>query len=165
MRLCSFLLAAVIGAPALAAPLTCPADLEASLAKINALRLRPQLCGGRSVPAAAPLRWDARLAASAQRFAEELRRRDLLSHEGQDLPRLRDRLRAAGYPFRAGGENLAAGAETVDDALEQWRESAGHCENLMQPNFRDVGLACVIAAPDAQYMSYWVLHLGRSLSD
>lgn len=165
MRSCSFLLAAAIGAPALAAPLTCPPDLEASLAKINALRARSQLCGGRTVPAAAPLRWDARLAASARHYVEELRRRDLLSHEGQDLPRLRDRLRAAGYPFRAGGENLAAGAETVDDALEQWRDSPGHCENLMQPNFRDVGLACAIAPPGAHYASYWVLHLGRSHGD
>ncbi|MGS0758285.1 CAP domain-containing protein, partial [Roseateles sp. GG27B] len=58
------------------------------------------------------------------------------------------------------GENLAAGQEELDEALQVWLNSASHCDNLMQAEFRDVGLACAVG-PGA-YQRYWVMHLGRS---
>jgi len=140
----------------------CPDGLEAEevLRKLNALRASARSCGTLALPAAATLRWDARLVASSQRYAQELARRDSLSHEGQQSRSLRERLSGAGYRMRLAGENLAAGPETLDEALAQWLSSPDHCDNLMAADFEDVGLACVAAG--GRYERFWVLHLGRS---
>lgn len=162
MRLALAVLSMFFAAVAQAQPLPCPADLDSAqaLRQLNALRAMARSCGALALPAAAPLRWDARLAVSAQAFAEELAQRDALSHRGQRAGSLRERLRRAGYPMREGGENLAAGPETLEQALEQWLASPGHCDNLMLRDFRDMGLACV-AAP-GRHERFWVLQLGRS---
>lgn len=135
------------------------ADVERSL---NALRAQARACGERSLPQAPALRWQALLAASAQRHAQDLAARDRLDHLGADGAALRMRLRAAGYAMRQAGENLAGGAETLDEALAQWLASPAHCENLMGAEFQEVGLACVTGP--GQLQRYWVLQLGAPLA-
>jgi len=140
----------------------CPAGLtpELVLQRLNALRAEPRPCGGAERAAAPALRWDLRLAAAAEAYAGELAQRDTLSHVGLRAHSLRERLSAAGYLMSSAGENLAAGPESLDDALQIWLASAAHCQNLMAPELVDAGLACV-AAP-GRYQRFWVLHLGRS---
>lgn len=144
-----------------AQPSACVMDLAPALVvkRLNALRAQPQACGDVPQPAAPALRWDERLAQSAQAYARELAQRDALSHEGARAAGLRERLAAEGYLMSSSGENLAAGPLSLDEALQHWMASATHCENLMAPAFADVGLAC-IAAP-GRYQRFWVLHLGR----
>lgn len=150
----------LLGLGAASAAGECPPPAEQVVQALNLLRASPRSCGGSLLPAAPALAWQGQLATSAQDFATELARRDTLSHEGQTARTLRERLRAAGYSFRSAGENLAAGADDLDEVLGQWLSSPAHCENLMQPNFRDVGLACVPGT--GRYDHFWVLHLGRS---
>jgi len=147
-------------APAEPAP-GCQPEAAQVLAQLNALRAAPRSCGSRVMAAVAPLGWEERLAGSARLYAQELAQRDTLTHQGQVLRSLRERLRAAGYVFRAAGENLAAGPQDLEEALQQWLASPEHCENLMLADFRDAGLACVPAT--GRFERYWVLHLGRSL--
>ncbi|MDN3918858.1 CAP domain-containing protein [Roseateles violae] len=160
-----FLLSLLAGAGAatvLAGPQPCQPDAEQALRAINALRAEPRACGAQAMPAAAALRWSGPLADSSRRFAQELARRGLLTHEGEQLHGMRERMQASGYAMRLAGENLAAGAETLNEVLQQWLSSPGHCENLMLAEFRDVGLACAIgAAPEDRYGRYWVMQLGR----
>lgn len=154
----------VLAGAAAAAASACPSPLEQqqqALARINMLRAQARACGGAALPAAAALRWDSRLAASAQAYAEELARRDTLSHEGQQARSLRERLRTAGYRMRLAGENLAAGPDTVEEALAQWLASPAHCDNLMAAEFEDMGLACVSGS--GRFERFWVLHLGRGI--
>lgn len=143
----------------------CPerASLEAGLARLNVFRTQSQLCGHRRLPAAPPLQWDARLQASASAYAGELSAADKLSHIGPGGSSLRQRFRASGYVMRRAGENLAAGQEDLDEVLATWTRSATHCENLMQPDFLDAGLACV--SGPGMYERYWVLHLGRAVAE
>jgi len=159
MRLLSPLLLALAGS-ALAAPQGgCEGvDAEASVRAVNALRGQARQCGERTLPAAASLRWQATLAGSAQRYAQELARRDRLDHVGEAGASLRMRMREAGYLMRAAGENLAGGPETLDEALAQWLASPTHCENLMGAEFEEFGLAC--ATGPGQLQRYWVLQLG-----
>jgi len=140
----------------------CPADLEPQqlLQAVNAVRAQARVCGARSWPAVPALQWDERLASSAQLFAQELAQRDSLSHEGKAARSLRERLRASAYSARMAGENLAAGLETLQDTVDQWLSSPGHCENLMQADFADMGLAC--ASGPGRYQTYWVLHMARA---
>jgi uncharacterized protein YkwD len=68
-----------------------------------------------------------------------------------------------GYQAAGAGENLAAGQTTLEDTLAAWLASPLHCANLMRPNYRDVGLACV-QRRGTRYERFWVAHLGVSAS-
>lgn len=150
-------LAGLCGVAPAAADGACQADAEAAVRALNALRAQPRVCSGRVWPAAGPLRWQATLGESAQRYAVELAARDRLDHVSASGATLRTRLREAGYAMRVSGENLAGGPETLDEALAQWLGSPGHCENLMAADFEEFGLAC--AASAGRLQRYWVLQL------
>lgn len=140
----------------------CQPPADVSQAALNALRARARHCGSQVWPAAPALSVSPVLSASAQRYAEELARRDRIDHVGEAGLSLRARLREAGYALRVAGENLAGGPETLDEALAQWLSSPGHCENLMGEGFREFGLAC--ATGPGQYQRYWVLHLAAPVA-
>ena len=108
------------------------------------------------------LAWEARLATSAQAQAADLALHDRLSHLDARQRGLGARLRSAGYAAVGAGENLAAGQSGFDDTLQAWLASPSHCANLMQPEFRDVGLACV-QRRGSHYERFWVAHLGAPL--
>lgn len=86
-------------------------------------------------------------------------RHDYFSHTGRNGSSVEDRTRAAGYPHAA-GENLAAGQETAEDAVEAWLESPGHCVNIMWPHYRTIGIGYSPRVDDSTYRSYWVTNLG-----
>lgn len=154
---CSLLLLGLwAGTPARALD-DCEADAERAQRALNALRARSQACDSRVWPAVPPLRWHAKLAESARRYAVELATLDRLDHVGAHGATLRTRLREVGYVMRMSGENLAGGPETLDEALAQWLASPTHCENLMAADFEDFGLACV--AGPGRLQRYWVLQL------
>jgi uncharacterized protein YkwD len=48
---------------------------------------------------------------------------------------------ATGYRYRIVGENLAAGPETPQEAVRGWMASAGHCQNIMDDRFTELGVA------------------------
>jgi uncharacterized protein YkwD len=54
------------------------------------------------------------------------------------------------------GENLAAGPQVSLEALDVLKNSPGHNANLLNPNFRQVGVgfAC---QPDSGYDCYWAI--------
>lgn len=57
-------------------------------------------------------------------------------------------LKASGYRYASFGENLyvgASGAVSAYDVVAAWLASAGHRENILRPNFRDVGVSFVRA--------------------
>ncbi|MDC8785718.1 CAP domain-containing protein [Paucibacter sp. hw1] len=133
------------------------------LRDLNALRSQARQCGDHPFSAAEPLRWDSRLQASAQAYADEMARNDFFSHVDGEGRGLRYRVLRQGYSFRRVGENLAAGPQRLDEVITGWIDSAGHCENIMEPQFVDAGLACVNGP--GRYARYWVLHLGRVLRE
>ncbi|MCH8950302.1 MAG: hypothetical protein IIB87_08000 [Chloroflexi bacterium] len=71
-----------------------------------------------------------------------------------------DRLRDCGYDFNTWmGENIAAGNETAAATFAQWRESAGHNANMLNPDFNAVGIGR--AYDDATpYGWYWTAEFG-----
>ena len=72
-----------------------------------------------------------------------------------------DRISATGYSFSAAGENIAAGQSTVQEVMASWIKSPGHCRNLMNPAFQDVGVACM-RNNASSYGLYWTMNLGRN---
>ncbi|MBR2773519.1 MAG: hypothetical protein IKD73_00845 [Selenomonadaceae bacterium] len=56
---------------------------------------------------------------------------------------------------RTCGENIAAGHASAVETVEQWMSSDGHRENILNPNFRELGVG--YAYEDySTYHHYWV---------
>jgi uncharacterized protein YkwD len=49
------------------------------------------------------------------------------------------RISAVGYVWRSAGENIATGFATPRSVVHAWMGSPGHCENILNPTFRNVG--------------------------
>ena len=49
------------------------------------------------------------------------------------------RISASGYVWRAAGENIATGYSTPRTVVHAWMASAGHCQNILNPSYRNVG--------------------------
>ena len=82
------------------------------------------------------------------------------SHTSRDGRTLGTRVTAAGYSWSGVGENIAAGYGSVQQTVDAWMASDGHCANLMNASFTQYGLAC--ARNDAStYRTYWTLDLAR----
>ena len=137
-------------------------DFQAALlARINQYRAAGASCRSAGTFAAAPpLVWNAALAQAAAGHSQDMAANDYFSHTSRDGRSMVDRINAAGYAWSTVGENIAAGYPTVNAVIDGWMASDGHCANLMNPNFRDTGLACV-ANPASTYKTYWTMDAGK----
>lgn len=108
---------------------------------VNATRGRAQMCGETSYPAAPPLVWNGRLEAAAAQHTGDMSSHDFFDHQGSDGSRPGDRATRAGYAWRAVGENIARYQTTVPEVVADWVASPGHCRNLMDPRFAEMGAA------------------------
>ncbi|WP_275626767.1 CAP domain-containing protein [Pseudomonas sp. 273] len=132
---------------------------RALLAEVNAARSRARLCGGRRFAAARPLSWSPALGAAAQAHSRAMARGNYFAHRDPDGDTPADRARAAGYRGRQIGENIAAGQGSTSQAMASWLASPGHCANLMNPMFTQVGAAYASEARSDQGV-YWTMLFG-----
>lgn len=155
--------------PVLTAPATsasCEMDGTAVLAaevlqRVNMLRASGMVCGSIVYPATAALNWNSLLQQAAAAHSNDMAQNNYFSHVSLDARTLADRMAASGYGFTAAGENIGAGQATVQEVVGRWIQSPGHCQNLMNPAYRDIGLACR-RNDSAAYQLYWTLNLGRN---
>ncbi len=133
------------------------------LTRINALRAAGADCGSSGVfPATTALSWNAQLTQAADGHAKDMAAKNYFSHTSQDGRTMADRVNATGYAWSSLGENIAAGQPTVESVMSSWRNSPGHCANLMSASYTNVGVSCQPAtAQGASYNPYWVMNLGK----
>lgn len=138
-------------------------DFEAAaMAAVNAWRARGATCGAQAYPAADALAWNAALTQAALVHSEDMVAGNFFSHTGSDGSSAGQRATAAGYAWRTWGENIAAGQVGVDAVVAAWMASPGHCANLMNARFEDIGLACVEGGSGNRYRTYWTMVLGAA---
>ncbi len=132
---------------------------KALLAQVNAARAKPRLCGRQRFGAARPLTWNAALGTAAQGHSRAMAKGNYFAHQDPDGDSPADRARGAGYRGRQIGENIAAGQGSPSKAMQGWLASPGHCANLMNPMFTQVGAAY---AADSRSDSgiYWTMLFG-----
>ncbi|MCY1409863.1 uncharacterized protein, YkwD family [compost metagenome] len=80
-------------------------------------------------------------------------------HKDRDGRTPGDRAELAGYDFQQIGENIAAGQDTAHKVVEGWLSSPGHCANLMNPQFRELG-AAYATDPKSDAGIYWTAMFG-----
>jgi uncharacterized protein YkwD len=70
------------------------------------------------------------------------------------------RMNAFGYNYNTWkGENIAAGTSSAQAAFDLWKGSAGHNANMLNPDYKVMGIARV-ATPGSDYGWYWTNDFG-----
>lgn len=93
---------------------------------------------------------DARLTAVARRHADEMARRNLLTHDRESgTPYYEEIDRAVGVRV-ACAENIAAGPRTTGQAVAGWMASPGHRANILGP-YDAMGGASAVSASGVDY--------------
>lgn len=134
---------------------------ERLLDAMNATRAVARRCGTIDYAATGPLKWDARTEQAALEQAQYLQQSNLFSHAGANGSSVGDRLTSTGYVWSTVGENIAAGYTDVGAVMQGWIDSPGHCANLMNPNYVDLGVAVVSGTSSNTYRTYWGMVLAR----
>jgi uncharacterized protein YkwD len=126
------------------------------LAAVNAHRRAGASCGSRgNFPAAPELTWNDPLTQAAVGHSDDMVAHNFFSHTGSTGSSAGDRITAAGYVWRTAGENIAAGQTSVAQVVDGWMKSDGHCANIMNAAYRDIGAACVAGNAGTTYGTYW----------
>ncbi len=87
-------------------------------------------------------------------------RNNYFSHSDRDGSNPAQRVERAGYRHRATGENIAAGGQMkAEDAVAGWIKSPGHCANLMNPAYSEMGVAFAVN-PRSEMGVYWTQAFG-----
>lgn len=130
------------------------AEGQKVLALINTARTQPRQCGTQAFGAAGPLTWNTTLASAAEAHSRDMANNNYFDHKGRDGATPGDRAELAGYIGQQIGENIAAGQDTANKVVAGWLASPGHCANMMNPQFRELGAAYAVD-PKSDAGIYW----------
>jgi len=124
---------------------------------INKTRQKGCNCGNVYYPPAPALIWNDNLEKAAKGHAKDMAKNEYFSHTSRDGRSMSDRVVFAGYYFKGYksftvGENIALGQTSIEEVMAGWFKSPDHCRNLMNPDFKEVGVA--------ENNKYWVQDFG-----
>lgn len=145
----------------MAAPYTTPSTTEAPvlsarvLELVNEARARGTRCGDRAFAPAPPVKLSSTLAGVAFGHASDMAKHDYFEHADLAGHTPADRVRAVGYKEKLVGENIAYGPQSADEVVQGWLDSPGHCENIMDPRFAEMGVAFAAGQASKRGL-YWV---------
>jgi uncharacterized protein YkwD len=111
------------------------------------------------------LKLNSQLNQAAQGHSQDMALRDYYSHTGANGSQFSDRISATGYKFTAAAENIAAGYVTPEDVVKGWMDSPGHKANILNANYKDIGIGHYYLANDTgavNYNNYWTQNFGVS---
>ncbi|MEE1867779.1 CAP domain-containing protein [Pseudomonas auratipiscis] len=135
------------------------AEGQKLLSMINSARSQQRQCGSQTFAASAPLAWNAVLAGVAETHTRAMANQNFLDHIDRDGGTPGDRAELAGYAGQLTGENIAAGQDTPRKVVDGWLASPGHCANLMNPQFTELGAAYAVD-PKSDAGIYWTAMFG-----
>ena len=129
------------------------------LTLVNQRRAQGANCGGEgNFGAAPPLVMNPALRCASRNHSKDMAVNNYFSHTNLQGQSPFVRMGLAGYSYSAAGENIAAGNATAAATMQQWMNSPGHCANIMNPNFQELGVGY---HPGGSYGHYWTQKFGR----
>lgn len=103
-------------------------------------------------------RHDGKLAKAARFQACDMVEHNYFAHSRPGGPKLKDRVKGAGYRLSAASENLAYTRQPDPGTVaEIWRNSSAHWGSIIDPNLTEAGIS--IATGNGKI--YWVMAMGR----
>ena len=154
-----------------------PTDIhQRYLQLINKARATGRRCGEYGyMPAVDPVTWNDKLYRAALEHSKDMAKSNTFSHTGSGTATdvtaqanhpgqgstVKERIAHSGYKWHSYGENIAAGTDKdqPDEAIDGWLKSPGHCQNIMDGSFKEVGMA-VFYNKNSHYKYYWTQDFG-----
>jgi len=136
------------------------------LSVVNNMRSKTRKCGNTVYKAANPLKWNDGLYKASYEHSKDMAVCSHFSHNGsgtqsdwtaknQKLGKCSsfvNRIENNGYIKHRGlSENIAYGAKSIEMVMQQWIDSKGHCKNIMNPLYTEVGIAEVVSEKGVHY--------------
>jgi len=151
-------------------------DFQLEILKaINKARSESRDChdGKGVVGPSEPLIWNTQLYLSAYEHSSDLAQSNTFSHYGsgtesditaQELGISKSffyqRIENNGYvEYNILGENIAGGQKNIEEVMKAWLNSPKHCANIMNNDFKEIGVAVVIEE-GSEYGIYWTQNFG-----
>ncbi|MDO4333181.1 MAG: CAP domain-containing protein [Eubacteriales bacterium] len=97
------------------------------------------------------LKLDKNVTAAANVRAKEIQQS--FSHTRPDGSSFSSALTQQGISFKRNGENIAWGQKSPEQVMNAWMNSDGHRDNILNPNFENIGIGYY---QDANGTNYWV---------
>lgn len=122
---------------------------------VNEIRSKGCKCGSQYYPAVGPVEWNNTLQATALAHSKDMATRKYFAHVNKKGENAEGRLDRAGYVWRSYGENIYQNTDpkhNAADAIQAWKDSPGHCANMMKPYFTEMGIG--------SYQGYWTQLFG-----
>lgn len=110
----------------------------------------------RGLPA---LTWNEQLFKAAQGHCVDMANGDFFDHR-----QMAKRVKEEGYRYSAVAENIAAGDNRPEDVVSGWMNSSGHRNNILNPNYREIGVGHHYRENDPgrfKYKHYWTQIFGK----
>lgn len=119
---------------------------------VNELRATGFTCpkGAKFAPNPVPLLFDCRLWKASRLHSEDMAAKNYFSHNSKDGRSPWARAEAEG--INAHGENIAAGSGSAAGTLEQFKKSDGHCQNMLNSDFKMMAAGY---SAGGRYGHYW----------
>ena len=125
---------------------------------VNQRRAEGANCGSAgSFGPAGPLTMNPALRCAARVHSKDMVDRNFFDHTNPSGESPFQRMAEAGYNYSTAGENIAAGNSTAAATMDQWMNSDGHCGNIMNPAFTELGVGYY---PGGQYGHMWTQVFG-----
>lgn len=125
---------------------------------VNNLRTQGCKCGNVYYPPVGKLVWNSVLEEVALKHSQDMASKNYFSHTAKDGSMTPDRLEQAKYDWQSYGENIyRTGGYSADEreSFQAWRDSPGHCSNLMGEHFKEMGVA--------KFNNYWTQVFGSQM--
>ncbi|MCX3266247.1 CAP domain-containing protein [Pedobacter agri] len=122
-------------------PLVTNLNNELMLKLVNDIRLAGCKCGTTTMPPVTALTWNSNLATAASNQSKYMESINKMQHESANGKGVGDRVTASGYQWKSVGENVAQGQTTENQVFNDWLKSEGHCKNMMNADYKEIGAA------------------------
>ncbi len=127
---------------------------------VNQMRSRGCMCGNRYYKKTRPVEWNDTLGKACLGHSLDMAEHESMGHAGTDGSDPGIRIARSGYRWMRYGENVGEGYLLPEEVVRGWLKSQGHCENIMNPLFKEAGAArakgtghfywtLVLAAPES----------------
>lgn len=134
-------------------PLPVKVNKTLVLQLVNEVRKKGCQCGDTYYYPVPEITWNEQLEEAALTHSSDMFQNDFFSHTAPDGSKGGVRIERAGYNWTAYGENIAAGYNSEKEVVQGWIKSPGHCKNLMNKMYKEMGVARV--------GKYWTQEFGR----
>ena len=131
-----------------------PATVNRSvlLQLVNEVRQKGCQCGDTYYYPTTKVSWNSQLELAAYNHSSDMYQNQYFSHTSQDGSNAGARIDRTGYNWMAYGENIATGYTTEQQVMDAWIKSPGHCKNIMNKAYKEMGVARV--------GNYWTQEFG-----